>query len=80
MGFDLTHGFRHLGIVDMLSASCWSGLARDNSILAQGFVTVDRLAWEQAKSWVETHMVHFFRHAEFPQLPSMIPQLHDGAS
>ena len=45
---------------------------RNNSILAHGFVSIDRHAWAEAKSWVDFHVKSFFRTAEFPQLPRQI--------
>jgi CRISPR-associated protein (TIGR02710 family) len=52
---------------------------RNNSILAHGFVSVDHRAWEEARGWVERHLVPFLGDAVFPQLPRDIPPLLEDA-
>jgi CRISPR-associated protein (TIGR02710 family) len=63
---------------DRLQGPPWLA-KRNRSILAHGFVSVDCNAWEEAKSWVETNVMAFFRGAEFPQLPRRIPPLQTTA-
>jgi CRISPR-associated protein (TIGR02710 family) len=52
---------------------------RNHSILAHGFVSVDQPAWEEAKVWIEMHLLGFCGGAMFPQLPRQIPPLQSVA-
>jgi CRISPR-associated protein (TIGR02710 family) len=82
LGLDSALAFlRHRDANDDFVAAWGQGPAwlakRNNSILAHGFVRVDQEAWEEAKTWVEAHVLEFFRGTAFQQLPREIPHLQD---
>jgi CRISPR-associated protein (TIGR02710 family) len=52
---------------------------RNHSILAHGFVNVDQRTWVEARGWVETNLLGFFRNSVFAQLPRTIPDVRSGA-